>query len=111
MKNPILRNGTAFALTVALGYAACAAVFWIFPGSAMTFMNALFHGLDFRMLQPASNAFDFSGFAYAGVILTAWAFMLGCAFGAIGRFLEGAAATPRVGELARASRIGGERLS
>ena len=43
--------GTALAVTVGVGYTACALLFWAWPEAAANFMNALFHGLDFRKLQ------------------------------------------------------------
>jgi hypothetical protein len=85
--NGSIRTGVAFAFTVAIGYAACSVLFWLFPGIAMAFMNSLFHGLDFGKLQ-ASNTFSFGGFAYAVVMLSAWAFMLGAVFEGIQRRLR-----------------------
>ena len=52
-----LRTGSAFALTVAVGYTACALLFWAFPASAANFMSSLFHGLDFSRLQSEPAAF------------------------------------------------------
>ena len=79
--NDALRTGTAFAATVAVGYALCTLVFWIWPEAAMHFMNALFHGLDFRKLQGGATSFDFGSFAYALIVMAAWAFSLGSLFG------------------------------
>ena len=73
--------GAAFATTVAIGYALCTLAFYLWPESAATFMNALFHGLDFRKLQSGSQLFSFGSFGYGLVVLTAWAFMLGTIFG------------------------------
>lgn len=86
MNGPI-RTGVAFALTVAIGYAACSVLFLLFPGIAMAFMNSLFHGLDFGKLQ-ANTTFSFGGFAYALIVLSAWAFMLGTIFGGIQRLVR-----------------------
>lgn len=90
MSNPI-RNGMAFGLTVAVAYALCTLVFWLWPDAAATFMNGLFHGLDFRKLQSGGAPFSFRGFVYAWVVLSAWAFALGTLFGWIFR-RSGAAA-------------------
>ena len=76
-----LRNGTALAATVGFGYVACTLVFWLWPDAAAAFMNALFHGLNFRKLQIGAAAFDFHGFLYALVPLVAWAFALGALHG------------------------------
>jgi large-conductance mechanosensitive channel len=75
--------GVAVAITVGIGYAACALVFRAAPDAAMTFMNALFHGLDFRRLQSGPAPFDFSSFSFALLVAVAWAFVLGAVFGGI----------------------------
>ena len=76
-----LKTGVALAATVAIGYALCTAVFWLWPEASANFMNALFHGLDFRKLQAGAALFTFGSFAYGLAVLTAWAFMLGTLFG------------------------------
>ena len=76
-----IATGVALAITVGIGYAACALAFRAAPDAAMTFMNALFHGLDFRRLQSGSAPFDFSSFSYALVVAVAWAFVFGALFG------------------------------
>jgi hypothetical protein len=73
------RLGGAFAVTVGVGYALCTVVFWLCPEAAAAFMNALFHGLDFTPLANVA-AFTFGSFAFAFVVLVAWAFMLGTLF-------------------------------
>ena len=73
--------GVALAATVTIGYVLCTAVFWVWPEAAANFMNALFHGLDFRKLRSGEALFTFNAFVYALAILAAWAFMLGTLFG------------------------------
>lgn len=75
------KTGAVLSATVAIGYSLCTAVFWLAPESAATFMNALFHGLDFRRLAAGPDLFTFGSFAYGLVVLSAWAFMLGAVFG------------------------------
>ena len=89
MKNAI-RSGTAFAVTVAIGYTACTLVFQIWPEASANFMNALFHGLDFRKLQSGATLFSFASFGYALVVLAAWAFGLGALFGWVSKRLADA---------------------
>jgi uncharacterized protein DUF5676 len=91
LMNDVLRTGTAFAATVAVGYALCTLVFWIWPDAAMNFMNGLFHGLDFRKLQGGAALFDFGSFVTALVAMAAWAFGLGSLFGWLFSRLGGAA--------------------
>lgn len=76
-----IRSGTALAATVAIGYALCTLAFWIWPEAAANFMNALFHGLDFRKLQSGATLFSFGSFLYALIVTAAWAFGLGALFG------------------------------
>lgn len=80
MRN-VIRTGAAFAITVAVGYALCTLVFWIWPEAAAGFMNALFHGLDFTRLQSGPTLFSFGSFFYALTVMVAWAFALGALFG------------------------------
>ena len=78
--NPI-RSGAALAVSVGIGYAACTLVFWLWPDTAAYFMNALFHGLDFRKLQGGSTPFSFGSFIYVLVVLMVWTFVLGAIYG------------------------------
>lgn len=86
-----ISTGVALATTVGIGYAACALAFRAAPDAAMTFMNALFHGLDFRKLQGGPALFDFSSFSFALLIAVAWAFVFGAVFGWIADRLRPAA--------------------
>ena len=73
------RFGVAFALTVVIGYAVCT-LFWVaFTDPAIGFLNALFHGLDFRKLA-AGGGFSFGAAIYAAVVLGVWAFLIGVLF-------------------------------
>ena len=74
-----LRTGIALAITVAVFYALCALVWAIAPGPFLSFMNALFHGMDFSsMVQPLP--FSLPGFLTAMAILAAWALAAGAFF-------------------------------
>jgi ribose/xylose/arabinose/galactoside ABC-type transport system permease subunit len=73
--------GAALAITVGIGYAACALAFRLWPDAAMDFMNALFHGLDFRKLARGPAPFDFSSFLVALFVAVVWAFAFGALFG------------------------------
>ena len=75
-----LATGVALAITVGIGYAACALAFRVWPDASMEFMNALFHGLDFRKLARGPAPFDFSAFFYALFVSVVWAFALGALF-------------------------------
>ena len=74
-------SGFALAVTVGIAYAACALVFRLWPEAGASFMNSLFHGLDFRKLQAGAAIFDFGTFFFALTVLVVWAFALGFIFG------------------------------
>lgn len=80
MSTNIIRTGAALALTVGIAYSLCTLVFWAWPEAAAIFMNGLFHGLDFRKLQSEAALFTFGSFAYALVVMFAWAFGVGVLF-------------------------------
>ena len=88
-RNTALVTGTALSLTVGVGYALCTLVFWIWPEAAANFMNALFHGLDFRKLQGGSVLFSFGTFLYALVAMMVWAFGLGAIYGWVQGLIKG----------------------
>ena len=62
-------TGLALAVAVGIGYSSCAIVFWLWPEAAATFMNGLFHGLDFRKLQSGSALFSFGFYNTNDVIV------------------------------------------
>ncbi len=73
------RTGIALAVTVGLFYALCA-LFWIIaPGPFLSFMNSLFHGMNFSsMVQP--EPFGWQGFLTALLVLSTWALFAGTFF-------------------------------
>lgn len=74
-----LRTGVALAVTAAVSYALCTLVWLAAPGAFLTFMNSLFHGLDFSpLLQRAP--FSWVGSFEAGMVMTVWAFLAGSFF-------------------------------
>ena len=89
------RAGGALAATAALGYALCTLVFLLWPETAANFMNALFHGLEFRKLQNGPALFDFSRFFYVLVVLSIGSFWFGALFGWLFERLGRAAQAPR----------------
>lgn len=78
--NPWL-TGATLALTVVVGYTICALIFVTYPDASMLFMNALFHGLDFRKLQVTSGAFSLLGFGTVLVVWGAVGFVVGVLYG------------------------------
>jgi len=77
------RTGAALAVTVAIGYVICALIFVAFPDASVAFLNTLFHGLDFRRLQPAAGGFSLAGFGAVALVMGAWAFVIGAIFAVV----------------------------
>lgn len=75
----ILRTGIALSITVALFYALCALAWALAPRPFMSFMNSLFHGIDFSSLVQTSP-FSWPGFFVALLVLSAWAMLAGAFF-------------------------------
>ena len=81
-----LRTGTALAVTVGLFYALCTVVWILAPGPFLSFMNNLFHGMDFSsMIQP--RPFAWPGFFMALLVLSTWMLLAGTAFAWLGNRL------------------------
>ena len=74
-----LRTGLALAITVGLFYTLCALIWAVAPGPFLSFMNNLFHGMDFSsMVRP--QPFAWLGFLTALLVLSAWALLAGVFF-------------------------------
>ena len=74
-----LRTGIALAITVGLFYALCTLIWALAPGPFLSFMNNLFHGMDFSsMVQP--RPFAWPGFISALLVLSTWALLAGVSF-------------------------------
>lgn len=84
-----LKLGIALALTIAIMYTVCGFAWIAWPEPALDFLNALFHGLDFRKLQVTGSRFSFGAFVYPLLVLSAWGFATGTLFGAIVNRFQG----------------------
>ena len=74
-----LRTGIALVITVGLFYALCTLVWALAPGPFLSFMNNLFHGMDFSsMVLP--RPFAWPGFISALLVLSTWALLAGVFF-------------------------------
>ena len=83
-----LSVGIALAVTAALMYTLCATLWLLWPEAALDFLNALFHGLDFRKLQLAQKEISLATFGLPLLVLTAWAFIAGTLYAAVHNRLE-----------------------
>jgi 2TM family of unknown function (DUF5676) len=75
--------GLAFAVTTAFIYTVCGLAWGAWQESALDFLNALFHGLDFRRLQITGSRFSFGTFVYPLLVMSALGFVTGTLLGAI----------------------------
>lgn len=82
-----LQTGLTLSITVALFYSLCALVEVLWPAQFMGFMNALFHGMDFRVLQ-ADAPYPWRDYLYALVIMALWAFAMGAVFASLHNSLD-----------------------
>ena len=73
------RFGAVTALTALLSYLACTVIWSFLREPSIAFMNALFHGLDFRPLY-IGGAFEAVGWLAVAVVLSGWAFLIGAVF-------------------------------
>jgi hypothetical protein len=76
------RFGAVFALTVIISYTVCTLAWMAFTEQSVTFLNALFHGLDFGKLR-VGGGFSVGDWLYATAVLTVWAFLTGALFAAL----------------------------
>jgi ABC-type phosphate/phosphonate transport system permease subunit len=74
-----LQTGVALSVTVAVFYSLCTLVEVLWPAQFMGFMNALFHGMDFRALQTA-ELHPWRDYLYALAVMALWAFAIGAFF-------------------------------
>jgi hypothetical protein len=88
MPNP-WRTGAALAITMAISYTVCAALYALWPEQGVEFLNALFHGLDFHKLA-APATFRAITFIYPLAVLVVWGFGVGALFGFVQRMLADA---------------------
>lgn len=73
------QTGNALAVTVAAFYVLCALIWIAAPRPSLSFMNSLFHGLDFTsMVRP--GPFDWGGFVVVLLLLAAGAWLIGAFF-------------------------------
>lgn len=77
-----LQTGLALSVTVAVFYSLCALVEVLWPAQFMGFMNALFHGMDFRPLQT-SELHPWRDYLYALMVMAVWTFAAGAFFAVV----------------------------
>ena len=74
-----LRTGIAFGITVGVFYSLCALAWVLAPGPFLSFMNSLFHGMDFSSMVR-TGPFEWQGFMTALLVLSVWALIAAAFF-------------------------------
>lgn len=82
-----LQTGLALSVTVALFYSLCALVQVLWPAQFIGFVNALFHGMDFRALQTVAPN-PWRDYSYALLVMALWAFVVGAFFASFYNVLD-----------------------
>jgi len=86
------RTGVTLAVTLAISYTVCAIAYALMPERGIDFLNALFHGLDFRKLGTPMP-FTFLMFVYPLVVFVVWGFAVGTLFTWLHNALHGRGAS------------------
>lgn len=73
-------TGLSLAVTVVIAYTVCAFLFLAVPDLAASFLESLFHGLQFSRLEVADARFRFTGFGVTAIALFVYAFFVGWLF-------------------------------
>lgn len=76
---PYWKHGIVLALTLAIAYTVCAALYAAWPALGIDFLNAMFHGLDFHKLDTGER-FSLRMFVYPFVVFVIWGFAVGTLF-------------------------------
>jgi len=82
-KLPPVVLGGALALTIVIMYSLCAVAWAVWHEASLDFLNALFHGLDFRKIQAAQNTFTVSMLFIPMLVMAAWSFATGMLYAVI----------------------------
>ena len=78
--------GAVLSITVVVSYILCALFWYSFTGPAIEFMNALFHGVDFRKIH-AATPFAITSFLYVLGVLAVWAYLIGAIYAAVNNLI------------------------
>lgn len=79
--------GAVLSVTVSINYVLCAIFFFAFPQPSIDFLNALFHGMDFRRIYAAAP-FSLGSFVYVLVVLAVWSYVLGAIYALVRNWLR-----------------------
>ena len=78
--------GVVVSITVVIIYAICTLFWFAFTEPSINFLNALFHGMDFRKIY-GSAAFSLGNFLYVLVVFTVWGYLVGVVYATVRNLL------------------------
>jgi len=81
------RTGATLALTLAVSYTVYALLYVLFPERGIEFLNALFHGLNFRRLGEPMP-FTFGLFMVPLLVFVVWGFLVGALYASLHNLLK-----------------------
>lgn len=70
------RLGAILSMTVVVNYVLCTIFWYAFNERSITFLNALFHGMDFNKIYTRT-ALSLGDSLYVLIVLSLWAFVVG----------------------------------
>jgi 2TM family of unknown function (DUF5676) len=82
------KTGVTLSTTLSITYTVCALGYALMPERGLDFLNALFHGLDFRRLG-APMPFTFLMFVYPLIVFMVWGFAVGTLYAWLHNALHG----------------------
>lgn len=78
--------GVVVSITVVIIYAICTVFWFAFTEPSINFLNALFHGMDFRKIY-GSAPFSLGDFLYVLVVFTVWGYIVGVVYATVRNLL------------------------
>lgn len=78
--------GVVVSITVVITYTLCTLFWFAFTEPSINFLNALFHGMDFRKIY-ATAAFSLGDFLYVLVVFTVWGYFVGVVYATVRNLL------------------------
>jgi hypothetical protein len=78
--------GAVLSITVAVSYILCALFWYSVTGPSIEFLNAVFHGMDFRKIY-AATPFSVGMFVYVLIVFAVWSYILGAIYAVVRNLL------------------------
>lgn len=82
------KSGSTLAVTLAITYTVCALLYALMPERGIDFLNALFHGLDFRKLGTPMPV-TLLMFVFPLFVFVVWGFAVGALYAWLHNVMHG----------------------